>query len=909
MPKRKKGKSPSSGKSAQATRPHYNIDYVRSAARGQWAAILSQLGGIPSELLDGRHHPCPKCGGTDRFRLIDVDAGAILCNQCAPPTAGIGDGFASLAWMLGRKFADVLPSVAEWLGIEPEDGDGYRSNGHGRGGTPADPAEHLEFQPWDESTELLASYWCLAKPPITLSAIRAVGGQVARYRGQYTVIALPVHGEARFQPGGESAKPVGWSLYNITGGLLPKFSRAAAGQPAKIDWVKVKLTFGSSPGIITDLSRLQSAVSVDAWKVEGPSDLLAALSFPDLPPNSPGPAPIILTNANGAKENPPAWVLSLFTGHRGRCLHDADKPGQLGAIGWTDERSGRKHVGWAPAIASIAADARNVVLPYPIADDHGPDLRDFANSGRTYADLLALAELAAVIPQQPIDPPEPQPLEEADDPHRLARANIARYSDETNGGRIVYWREEWYTWKPARGCYRIIKEKEFQAKITASIKAEFNRLWQEDTARYEEKTKQADYDWDSDKGPPKARRVTRSLVANVLSATASLVCLPASIELMTWIGDPSNPAPPPARERRPYIAVSNGVIDLERLLADAEESECVLPLSPNWFSTVRLPYAFDPAAKCPKWEAFLERNLQLDPERIKIVQEWAGYCLTTDSGQQKFLALEGEGSNGKSVFCAGLTAMLGADNCSHLGLESFGPDFDKADMIGKLVNICADVGEVDKLAEGHLKSFTSGDVVHFKRKHISGISCIPTARLIISFNNRPRFSDRSFGIWRRMLLIPWLVEIGERDRIPNMDKAWWWEKQGELPGMFNWALIGLSRLRAQGRFTDSAIGREALDDYRDESNPARAFLREHFQESETSSIRCSLVYHFYCKWCTQTGHKPFGDRVFGREIKRVFKKSERKRVRNGESLRWSYFNLAFAQNEICGERIEPDMMF
>lgn len=901
MGKRKKRAAAGGSSSAPASAPaHYNPETVKLYARNRWPELLSQIGGIPSDVLDGGHHPCPKCRGTDRFRFTNLEGdGSCLCNQCGRG----GDGFAALEWFTGRKFIDNLRLVAEHLGVQPDEN--YRSNGHH---ADRDPAEHLKFQPWDESAELLAGYWCLAKPPITVQAIRAAGGLLARYRDQYTVIALPVWGELRFQPSGESASPVGWCIYNASGGPLPKWRKRKDGEPPQPpEWVKVKLTAGSKPGVITDLSRIQSAVSTDAWKVEGPTDLLAALSLPDLHPEA-----IVITNANGAKEHPPAWVLSLFGGHRGRCVHDADRPGQDGALGWTEQsrpgRDAQLRVGWATAIASVALDARNVLLPYPIEPDHGRDLRDFCRDGRTYADLLALADASPVIPQRPLSPPPaPQPIEDADDPHRLARANLDRYSAETAGGRIVYWREEWYTWKSSRGCYRTIKEKEFQAKVTASIKAEFNQLWQEEMAEYEAWKKSAEYDPDADKGPPKARKVTKHLVGNVISATASLTCLPSSIELMTWIAaDPSTAMP--ARERRPYVAMKNGVIDLEKLLADADESECVLPLSPNWFSTVRLPYAFDHSAKCPKWDAFLEKNLQLDPERIKILQEWAGYCLTTDTGQQKFLALEGEGSNGKSVFCAGLTAMLGIDNCSHLGLESFGPDFDKADMIGKLVNICADVGEVDKLAEGHLKSFTSGDVVHFKRKHISGISCIPTARLIISFNNRPRFSDRSFGIWRRMLLIPWLVEISERDRVPNMDKAWWWERQGELPGMFNWALIGLARLRAQGRFTDSTVGKAALEDYRAESNPVREFLQENFQPGETS-IRCSLVYHFYCMWCQQTGHRPFGDRVFGREIKRVFKKCERKRVRCGEILQWNYFNISFAQNEICGQKIEPDMLF
>jgi|GEM_PF-896120 phage/plasmid primase, P4 family, C-terminal domain len=892
---RKKKAAANSPSGSQPRPTHYDLDQVRGYARGQWPAILSSLGGIDVSLLDGNHHHCPKCGGTDRFRLIDEPAGAVLCNNCA--RTGIGDGFASLAWITGRKFADVLAQVADYLGIEPTATPHHYSNGKA---TNADPAEHLSFQPWNDAADQLVALWCLTKPPITPAAVRAVGAQIARYRDQYTVIALPIHGENFREADQPGYKPVGWSLYNITGGPLPKFSKRVGDKPAKVEWVKVKMTYGSKPGIITCIPRLLTAIEHKSpkWKVEGPSDLLALFSLPDLHATT-----AIITNANGAGEQPPAWIIELFAGVQAYVCHDADQPGQRGALGYRDTQGRPQHPGWAPAIAVHATECRNIQLPFPIEETHGRDLRDYLNQPKTYRELLDLVDLAQ--PVAPADlsiaPPPRQALEEDDDPHRLARVNLDSYSAQADGATIRYWREEWYTWKPSRACYRKIETDELRAKITASIKAEFDRLWHEEMAEYEAWRKSAEYDRDEDKGPPRARRVKRDLVANVLAATGSLTCIPSSVELMTWISEG-------IRERRPYIAMLNGLIDLDKLLADADESEVILPHSHNWFSTVRLPYAFDPSARCPKWDAFLERNLELDPERIKILQEWAGYCLTPDTGQQKFLAMEGEGSNGKSVYCAAISAMLGAENCSHIPLEKFGERFDLTQTIGKLVNICADVGEIDKAAEGQLKGFTSGDVMFFDRKKISGVECLPTARLVLSFNNRPRFSDRSQGVWRRMLLIPWNIQITEDERIPNMDKGWWWQRQGELPGILNWAIEGLHRLRAQGRFTASTVGQEAIESYRDEVNPARLFLKEHFQASD-SSVRCAFAYKFYVKWCEQTGHRPFADVVFGREVKRVFPNCERKRVRHGQQLNWNYFGIAFQHAEILGEKTSDDTLF
>jgi putative DNA primase/helicase len=407
-----------------------------------------------------------------------------------------------------------------------------------------------------------------------------------------------------------------------------------------------------------------------------------------------------------------------------------------------------------------------------------------------------------------------------------------------------------------------------------------------------------------DELPPQVQKVTKTLVTNTIDAMASMTVISSSTDQMTWIGNSG-------RERRPYVALQNGILDLEKALADNEdddESTCMVPHSPDWFSSICLPYSFDLHAECPRWEAFLEKNLEMDPERIKVLQEWAGYLLLPDTGEQKFLVLEGEGSNGKSVYCAAMTAMLGADNCSHIPLELFADRFAKTQTLGKLVNISADVGELDKVAEGYLKSFTSGDVMYFDRKGVPGVDCTPTARLMLACNNRPRFSDRSSGVWRRMLLIPWRIEITRAERIRNMDKPWWWEQSGELPGIFNWALLGLHRLRQQTGFSDSSLSTEALEDYRLESNPARAFLKEHLEECNSEltdnpkGIRSQYLYRLYKAWAENGNYRPLGERVFGKEVKRTFPTCGHHRGGVRSDRYWFYQNIKFISEEICGER-------
>lgn len=93
--------------------PSFDVNEIKMAARGRWPAILSAVGGIDAALLDEKPHPCPKCGGEDRFRMIDIEAGAVRCNQCFSKQCG--DGLAGIMWLKGCSFPEALRLVADEL--------------------------------------------------------------------------------------------------------------------------------------------------------------------------------------------------------------------------------------------------------------------------------------------------------------------------------------------------------------------------------------------------------------------------------------------------------------------------------------------------------------------------------------------------------------------------------------------------------------------------------------------------------------------------------------------------------------------------------------------------------------------------------------------------------------------------
>lgn len=92
-----------------------DIDAIKYACTNRWPELLGRIGGVPLEVLDGKNHPCPKCGGKDRFRMIDREDGALLCNQCFDTKNG--DGIAAVMWLTGLTFPEACERLAAEVGL------------------------------------------------------------------------------------------------------------------------------------------------------------------------------------------------------------------------------------------------------------------------------------------------------------------------------------------------------------------------------------------------------------------------------------------------------------------------------------------------------------------------------------------------------------------------------------------------------------------------------------------------------------------------------------------------------------------------------------------------------------------------------------------------------------------------
>lgn len=353
----------------------------------------------------------------------------------------------------------------------------------------------------------------------------------------------------------------------------------------------------------------------------------------------------------------------------------------------------------------------------------------------------------------------------------------------------------------------------------------------------------------------------------------------ANLKAITFL--PSNLEPPilllpegPAPAQRSLIPMVDGNFDLEKYLAG--DDGALSPHAPALFELHSLPFGYVPGAECPSFHEVMKQNLP-DPEYRAFLQEWFGLNLVSDSTFEAFMLYTGEAGTGKTVACTVQAALLGPASVSAIPLEAFNPvrTFPLAALVGKRANIAEEIGECDKAAEGLLKQLVTGSPVTIERKYGDPFLLRNRARLTFATNVLPRFADRSNGIWRRMLILPFSQVVPEEKRDRRYLDPEWWVESGELPGVFLWALEGLRRLRARGRFNEPVECRKIREDYKRDANPATTFLRDNCTQEIISSTPSPALYKAYAAHVKEQGHHALSEPLFAREVRRCFPLAEK----------------------------------
>lgn len=309
------------------------------------------------------------------------------------------------------------------------------------------------------------------------------------------------------------------------------------------------------------------------------------------------------------------------------------------------------------------------------------------------------------------------------------------------------------------------------------------------------------------------------------------------------------------------VPVKNGILDLR------ENPPKLLPHNPEYFITGVLPAHYNPSAKCPNFQKFLEEILPEIIPRLQI-QEGFGNCLTPSHEYMMIFFFYGEGYNGKSTLLNVLKALLGEKNVSNASLAqiAYGRWF-IAELYRKSANIYADVGLKELKHTGGIKILTGEDTTYGERKFRNPFPFMNTAKPWFSGNAVPYVYDDSNAFFRRWVIIIFQQKFpkGALQTDPQMIQKL--TTPEELSGILNWALEGYYRLRKQKTFSALKTVEERRKQWKELSDPFSVFLANCVVAGEW--VTKEDFYLSFREYCIKKGFRVISKSLVGRKMKEL----------------------------------------
>jgi putative DNA primase/helicase len=289
----------------------------------------------------------------------------------------------------------------------------------------------------------------------------------------------------------------------------------------------------------------------------------------------------------------------------------------------------------------------------------------------------------------------------------------------------------------------------------------------------------------------------------------------------------------------------NGLVDLTSgKNSPHDRNECITKLCRT---------EFDLNSEAPVWNKFL-RDVFVDDELIQFVQRLFGYFLTGDVSEQKLSLFWGNGANGKSTLLNAFMDTIGPDYTMQCM-----PDFlmekkgeshptEKATLFGKRFVSCVETEASRKLAESMVKILTGGEKIMARRMREDFWEFDPTHKLVLCTNHRPIISGTDHGIWRRVLLVPFLQRFdGERrdKQLPEKLKA-------ERPGILAWAVRGCLEWQRIGLNPPPCVC-SATEDYRSSEDIFGRFVADCCVVNKSTAVKFAELYERFKKWADDGG--------------------------------------------------------
>lgn len=325
-----------------------------------------------------------------------------------------------------------------------------------------------------------------------------------------------------------------------------------------------------------------------------------------------------------------------------------------------------------------------------------------------------------------------------------------------------------------------------------------------------------------------------------------------------------------------YINCQNGIVNLR--------SGELIPHDANFMMSKICNCEYDVEHKKPeKWLKFLDDITGGDKELQSYIQKCVGYSLSGSNREQCAYFLYGMGNNGKSTFLDTIADMMGgyASNTQPDTLMMQRNMGNSANTeIARLKSArfvtCEEPTEGVRLNEGLLKQLTGGSKVTCRFLYGDEFEYTPEFKIWIATNHKPTVRGTDFGIWRRIRLIPFEVNIPKE----KVDKNLKFKLREEFPQILAWAVEGAIKWQAEGIELPKCVA-DATNEYKKEMDLIAGFVEQciEIDNSCTERVAAADLFGLYSQWAKINNEYEMSSKKFFTEIGK--KLPEKKHSRSG----------------------------
>lgn len=242
-----------------------------------------------------------------------------------------------------------------------------------------------------------------------------------------------------------------------------------------------------------------------------------------------------------------------------------------------------------------------------------------------------------------------------------------------------------------------------------------------------------------------------------------------------------------------------------------------------------------------------------------VLEEILGHILLVNKFPHKIFFLTGSGANGKSTFVEMITKWTG-ELSSHVDIANFDDGTSLASLIGKIVNVADDVDAIYLEKSKNLKTMASGNTVGARAIYSQPITLKNTATLIFTANEPPVFKDKSDGIGRRLVIVPFENKV--KQRIYNLDELL--STDNAKSYLLNLALAGVKRIYDNKlEMSSSETIEQATKQYYLDNDSVLAYLND-YPAIDNNPV--TTVYEAYEEYCEDSNLKAVSRTKFSRRL-------------------------------------------